>query len=692
MSASVVRDEWMGTDMNANVKILKSHPLFSRLSARTLRRMTAHAERIKYPKGSYVYKEGDPGDALFIVLSGRCQSHMVFPDEPEHILRIYGPGDTFGERALLSGDRHWSGVRVITDSVLMRISADDVNPLLGRDSSFARQLAWRMRDQMRSYREEQVKMKLGRVVALVSMSPPVRGAVVSECLSHILQQETQSHVLAVHVRAGAGSPSLADWERARGDINGAFFFADAITRSEDGLHRLNLFDPPGERSLPDIATLIGHFARHFRYVIVHLDPDVQEPASLEFLVQSDIACALMSQVPEDLYRTNLLIRQVRAQPAGQIGEIWPLLCLAEHERAHPYAVLNEQIGSPVHGVIHGVPGAGARDTPADLLAERPRLRAHIRLLAREIGRCRIGLALSSGGAKGLAHIGVIQVLEENDIPVDVVAGSSMGAYVGALWAYGIDGKTMAELAAKTSSRWALMRLIDPVLPPRKGFMRGVRMRHLLEASIGDAHFSDLIRGLRVVATDLDTLERVVFESGRISEAVHASMAMPGVIVPVTHNERTLIDGGIADPLPVDLLMEMGVERIIAVNTIPNPDELRYCALLDREHGDVPDRYRHLIPHMSRYVNYFARGNILDILIRSIHGAATRVAEGACKQADVVLRPVSCDGVWHDFKRPEKYIEIGRQVAEEQLKELKELVESPLRRTDHETAMAESATG
>src|SRR5829696_5915173 len=102
---------------------------------------------------------------------------------------------------------------------------------------------------------------------------------------------------------------------------------------------------------------------------------------------------------------------------------------------------------------------------------------------------KVGLALSSGGAKGLAHIGVIQVLEENGIPIHAIAGSSMGAYVGAVWAYGYDGTSMETFAREVEGRWGFVHLLDPVLLPRCGFLRGEKTRLRLKQAIGNVHFA-----------------------------------------------------------------------------------------------------------------------------------------------------------------------------------------------------------
>jgi predicted acylesterase/phospholipase RssA len=250
----------------------------------------------------------------------------------------------------------------------------------------------------------------------------------------------------------------------------------------------------------------------------------------------------------------------------------------------------------------------------------------------------------------------------------------MGSYVGAVWAYGNDGETMERLARDVEHRWGLLELIDPFILPRQGFLRGEKVKRRLKRSIGDVHFSELVRPLRIVATNLGSLEATIFSTGEVATAVHASSAIPGACVPVKIGEEMYVDGGISDPLPVDVLQEMGIEKIIAVNTIPTPAYLRCRMEMERERavlrGTRPGKFRSFV---HQYLNYFAPGNILDTILRAFHGAQMRVAEHSSLQADLVLRPLSFDGRWHDFRRPAKYIALGRLEAEEHLSEIKALI-------------------
>jgi NTE family protein len=269
------------------------------------------------------------------------------------------------------------------------------------------------------------------------------------------------------------------------------------------------------------------------------------------------------------------------------------------------------------------------------------------------------------------------VLEEQGIEVDVVAGASMGAYVGALWAYGCDGGELERLARELEGRWALWSLIDPAFPPRRGFLRGFAVKERLMRTIGAAGFADLARPLRIVAANLATLERVVFSAGQVATAVHASIAVPGICVPITLDGETYVDGGIVDPLPVDILRDMGAARVIAVNVIPTPDRIRQGleAELELARRQRPAK-RHWfsrVPALNQQVNYFARGNLLEILMRSVHGAQIRMAESSGQRADLVLRPDIYDDRWLDYRNPGKFIALGREAAGRHLEQIKSLV-------------------
>jgi hypothetical protein len=121
---------------------------------------------------------------------------------------------------------------------------------------------------------------------------------------------------------------------------------------------------------------------------------------------------------------------------------------------------------------------------------------------------------------------------------------------------------------------------------------------------------------------------------------------------------------------------MGVDRILAVNTIPTPAYLGCCREMEREQAELRPRRAWFLRALNKHLNYFARGNILDNLLHAFYGAQMSVAEAACRQAHLVLRPLACDASWHDFTHPGKYIALGRRVAEEHLDEIKSFARAP----------------
>jgi NTE family protein len=511
-----------------------------------------------------------------------------------------------------------------------------------------------------------------RIVTLAFLSQRVPSALIGEQIARSLAAETDSAVVLVRLTR----PLSGDTTTIRKSIlhfSGEFPLPNEIPLTDAGFYILKIGEN-GELYQPErIASLVDQLRKRFRYVLIEAVADnLFAPSLFEFLTQSDSSYLFVGAASEDVYHLDLLVRELRER-AGTSAQIKPVLCLREGEVVDGFDALIEHVSSPLEVFIRGCPKL---ENPSD--HPTGSFRGDIRRLAREIGNCLIGLALSSGAAKGLSHIGVIQVLEENGIDIDVVAGSSMGAYVAAIWNAGKNGQQLEDVAREMESRWAFWGLIDPAFPPRQGFVRGFRVKKRLQKSIGHIRFAELVRPLHIVTTNLATLERIVFSSGEVADAVHASIAVPGVCVPVEIGEDTYVDGGIVDPLPVDVLREIGVGRVIAVNAIPTPDRIKYCLQAERELAQLTKKrareiVRKLIP-VDEHLNYFARGNILDILMRSIHGAQICMAESLGRQADIVLRPRISDDRWMDFRSPGRFIAAGRQIAERHLPEIKALVE------------------
>ena len=656
--------------------VLTALPLLTLLPQAALNELLNRSSVETYRKGTTLFQEGDPCENVFRIISGRCESYQVLTDGTLKHLAILGPGDYIGEPDLSGRRRHGTAARIITDSILQSIPCADLRSLLANGTRPETPAV--EQDHAINSTEIDTLSHSARIVAAFSFSKNLPNGLIVEKLAQSLFTETAESVLLLRIlsrKENSPKRCLALDEI----IDRDFHFRAGIPKANGSVARLNLRISGTSHEAEHVAPLLGNLSRHFDYIIIEADTEnISLAPLLEFVVQADASYLFIHPESNELREFDSFLGRLRSRARGSCSDINPVICLGTGERFDDSRKLNNGCA---HAYVHDCPLVP--DTGFALASDSTAFSRDIRRLAREIGQCRIGLALSAGGAKGLAHIGVIQVLEENGIEVDVIAGSSMGAYVASVWAMGRDGQEMERLAREVEGRWGLWKLIDPAFPPRKGFIRGKAVIARLRRTIGDAKFSDLARPLRIVATDLSTLDRVIFSCGEVTKAVHASAAIPGVCIPVVIDGETYIDGGVAEPLPVDVLSEMGVDKIIAVNALPPSAFLRCCREKQKEDAEILRKQPGALNLVNRQVNFFANGNILDILMSAVHGAQIRVAEQAGRKASVVLRPLSIDAQWHDFNHPGKYIQLGRQVALQHLDELKALVRKPMSRHEHE---------
>jgi len=182
---------------------------------------------------------------------------------------------------------------------------------------------------------------------------------------------------------------------------------------------------------------------------------------------------------------------------------------------------------------------------------------------------KIGLALGSGSARGFAHIGVLAILEEHGIRPDYVAGTSIGAAIGALYCSGMSPEYMKRLAITTE--W--QDLLDFTIP-KTGMIEGNNVEEYIQSLTDNCRFADLRIPLSVVATDIRNAHKVVFTDGNVAKAVRASISIPGVFSPVYIDSHELVDGGLVDPCPIDVVRKMGADIVIAVDLSKDLEEVR----------------------------------------------------------------------------------------------------------------------
>ncbi len=261
----------------------------------------------------------------------------------------------------------------------------------------------------------------------------------------------------------------------------------------------------------------------------------------------------------------------------------------------------------------------------------------------------IGIALGGGMAHGLAHIGVLRVLEENGIVPEIVAGTSIGAVIGALYAGGISPDEIEKVAVGID--WVRAALLSDVSFSRGGFIRGNRLTALLKSILGNTTFGNLKRRFACVATDIANGEAVVFENGSLLEAVRASLSIPGIFTPVEIGGRYLVDGGLVNEIPVGLCREMGASFAIGVNVIPNPAmELTSPEKIGEKTGKARPR----------------APSIIDVLVQSIGITGYHLALEDLKESDLAISPdVASIGFWQ-IERAAEAISAGEKATREAL--------------------------
>jgi NTE family protein len=233
----------------------------------------------------------------------------------------------------------------------------------------------------------------------------------------------------------------------------------------------------------------------------------------------------------------------------------------------------------------------------------------IEYIARRLCHRVVGLALSGGAARALAHIGVLRAWEEAQLPIDMIASTGIGAVVAGLYAAGFSVNELTDLAVRHE------RDLNPFdgslslrLASRSALYAGKRARKALNKLLGSRTFADLRLPLYVVAADLESGELVILDEGSLAEAMEASLALAGLVAPAELKERSLVDGGLVNPVPADVLAERGADLIVGVSTIPNP--ARQGVLASR---DLTDTWLHLRDQLA-YTVFMNNLRHLDMLI------------------------------------------------------------------------------
>jgi predicted acylesterase/phospholipase RssA/CRP-like cAMP-binding protein len=658
--------------MEDKLQVLENVPVLASLGQELMKSLAERAEFVAVKKGELVVRENDPGDALYAVISGRLQAYTKLKSGRDRVFATYCNGDCFGEMPLLSGETHWANVRALNDSVLLKIPREDFDAVVSRDPRVAVSFSQRLGHRIKELREEKHRAKWSTIIALYSALSSAGKTTLATNLVASLVRETGEPVLLLDFSGRQRGVPLAKVERLE-SRNGTAL-QELIVHTPLGYDRINFELLGDEKEIRMIVPLFGQLVKKYDYVLVDL-PNEASPSVFQCLIQSDQIYVISKNEDEHIYKTRLLLEELRAH-AGTIESKAKIVLTAVSETFAPYVEEAERkLEQKISYLLRLIPETEVIDavdgTPYVLRRPMEAYSLVVRRMARELGNVLVGLALGTGAARGYAHMGVIRVLEREGIAIDMVAGSSMGSLIAGAWAVGKSANEMEQIALRVKGKRAFLKLLDPMFPG-SGVLRGIRVYNFLHSIVDDLTFDDTVIPLKIVAADLNTTEEVVFEEGKIIDAIRASISIPGVFRPVENNGHTLIDGGIANPVPVNVLARAGVSKIIAVNTIPTAEDMKQR---DRYRSELRGASRRQRRGIMREIGSIVDTptSIINIYMRSMQAMQMHLAEEACSNADVVIRPSVREAVWYDFYHPEPYIRSGELAAEAALPQLKELV-------------------
>ncbi len=664
--------------------LLQQIPLFASLSDSQLDFIGGLSRVVEHEKDEIIYTQGDPPDAFYCLISGRVRATVRTPSGKQEALDNLHRGDFFGMTSLLTNEPHSVTTQAINDSILLKIRRQDFEQILKEIPDVAIYLSTTL---SRRLRQKDGSIKKVFESTLISVYSPVKETgrtMYAINLAVSLKTETGKRVILVDISAtgdavcrAVGMTSYPVPIRLKGvgfhqtKVDSAIGHHEAI-----GIDSLSIAHD--QRVISDetqIIPLLSYLANLYHYVIVDLPPTMDRTV-FKALVQADLIHLVTEDRREDLDVTARLTKELDKTIQQAADRVKVIVNEVEGQTTtHERTVILER---KVYATLPSVEAPPAPGHPVVLAHPDWKYAKAIRRIAREIGDMLIGLALGSGAALGLAHIGVLRVLERENIPIDIVTGSSIGALLGAFWANGMSSHDIEVVAQEFRSKQSLLKLTDLTVP-KSGIFTGRRVTKFLSHNLGSTTFRDLKIPMKITAVDYHRRELVVLDEGSVVDAIRASVSIPAVFEPVKIYGRWMIDGGVLDPVPVDVLNQMGVHRVIAVNTLPSPENIH------RKYSELALEWEKLLQKMQRRRGlnlgfrlrrawrHWVNPNIVDVIMHTMQAMEYELAEVGCAQADVVLHPTVPQINWYEFYHLDQLIARGEEETLAHLPEIKKLV-------------------
>ncbi|MEQ1501904.1 MAG: cyclic nucleotide-binding domain-containing protein [Myxococcota bacterium] len=549
-------------------------PLLGGIDPALRAEVIARTRWLELKRGDVLYRTGDPADALYMVVSGRLRCDRG----TEGVIEI-GRGDLQGEVSLLAGTARTSTVTALRDCLIARVDGSVFQNLLARAPELSLALARSLAGRVAAHRTRHPSQRGCLHLAFVPVTGPSSPGAVSV--------DRLVRALAAHL-APFGRTIVLDVDAVR--RHGVLDNADRLAADHPSWIRFQ-------------AWLDGIAAEHAFVLYVG---GRSAPGWTRRCVDGADRVVLVADAAAEIPDGFDADRAVRPHDAPRV-----LALVHPADATRPVRTADWLARIPVERHFHvrcGIAEDEAR-------------------LARSLAGRAIGLTLGGGGARGLAHIGVIRAMRELGIPIDHVGGTSMGAIIAAQCALGLSPTEMVALNA----RLARLRPFSDYTLPVISVLRTRRIEATARMAFGATEIEDLWLPFFAVSTNLTTASMVVHDRGPVWIATRASGSLPGIAVPVLVANQLLVDGGVLNNIPADVMRDRVGGQVVAVNVSPRVDS-RFE--LDR----VPGPWRYLRDRVAGTARAAASPSIVDILLRTTTLASSRHAERMRGEVDLLLEP------------------------------------------------------
>jgi NTE family protein len=628
---------------NGYAELLGGAPLFSEFSPAALEALAGRFSERSYDRGDILWRAGDDGNELVVVVQGELEVRGVAPDGTEHSVGRIRPGECGGEMALVLDERRSATVACSRAARVLVLGKDDFREIVRADARILKALTEVLSRRAVALAQRRPVTRTPVVVGVVADKDVPGASLVAAAISQLARDLLGLEALLVRVgdgpRLGASDDTRALPSRLRVRLGQAPVIDVGTPGAPTGAELARIVD----------ATLDA-FDERFRLVVV--DVPAMAGGGVEAAATACDAvvrvCHLDSPVSDDRVRVFQVMNRYE-------GPTTPIAL----NQCEPFVLPIEPSLLPRHGP----------DTPLSLGAGLSATRVLARLTRKLMG-VTVGIALGGGGAFGIAHVGVLLALTQSDIPIDMVAGTSMGSIVALGYASGIEPTEMVDIAGRIGNLRTSLSAIDPSITGT-GLLSGRRLVSIFTPLMRHETFDDLEYPCRVVAMDVETGGRVDIGAGRVDAAFRASCSIPIVFTPVRRGAQTLVDGGMIDPVPADVVRDMGADIVIAVNVVPRL-QVGVTTALSRAFK----RVSRLNP-LSYVTGSRNMPDIMDVFMNSLQAIQYELGNFKSLTADVLVNVEMAEFTWIDFHRALDIIGRGEQAGNGAVVEVRNAIEQRL---------------